>query len=245
MSPTAAYDPTVHLVAPQPVDDSVSAGFANVTALLDQVSLSAWLNEAIKGATDYDVIGSVVEPFSGDWEKVSTYGSSLANMSQCLRGIAGNVRVTTTDLDFHWNGNAADAAHLYFTATSRSLTMHADALDRAAKQYQALALDVWHFHEALKGLLQSIVDQGLLFLIYAAAGTALCETVIGAVAGYALAAAELAKLLTTINKAARIVQMANMAFQTGFSTLAGILKEIEDLGPIPALGVPYDHPMVR
>lgn len=245
MSAADVHDPTVHLVTPKPVDESMCEGFINLTSFTDLVSLSAWLNEAIEGLTGVDVIGSMLEPVSGDWEKVSTYGTALANLSDCVRGIANNVDAANTDLDFHWHGNAADAAHLYFTSTSRSLAAHADAIDRAAEQYQKLALDIWHFAEALKGIVQTIVDQALVTLIFMAAGTALLETGVGAVAGYALGAIKLAQLLQTINKGSRVAQAANIAFQVGFSTLVGIFKEIEALGPIPTVGAVYDHPMVR
>ncbi|MDI1461042.1 hypothetical protein QEZ54_08705 [Catellatospora sp. KI3] len=243
--PTVAYDPTTHLVKPEPADDSVSSGFVNVTSVLDYVSLTAWLNEAIEGLTGCDVLGTMVSPLSGDWEKVSTYGTALTNLSRCLRGIADNVDVANVDLDLHWNGNAADAAYVYFSSASRSLSAHADAVERAAGQYQKLALDVWHFTEVLKGFLQSIVDQALLVLVFSAAGTALLETGVGAVAGYALAALELVNLIKTINKASAVVQAANVAFQTSFSTLTGIFKEVEDLGSIPTVNTVYDHPTAK
>ena len=78
-------DPTRHLAQPIPQDDSIENHFVNLTSFLDYVSLSAWTNEIIEDLTGYDVIGSLIEPFAGDWAAVSTYGDALKKMSPLPR----------------------------------------------------------------------------------------------------------------------------------------------------------------
>ncbi|GHJ49032.1 hypothetical protein Cs7R123_63740 [Catellatospora sp. TT07R-123] len=245
MSLALPVDPLVHLSPAQPVRQTAEGGYVSVTSVTDLFSVSAWVNEAVKELTGFDILTSIVQPLSGDWERISRYGDALKKTAACLRGIADNVATTNTTLDYRWNGNAADAAHTYFASTHRSLTAHADVLDRAATQYQQLAVDAWTLCEAAKGMVQSIIDKALLAMIYTAAGTALCETGIGAVAGYALATMEVASLMQDINRASMRIQTGNMLLQTGFSLMAGISKELQDLGPIPTIGAAYDHPLAR
>jgi hypothetical protein len=238
-------DPTRHLTTPVPQDESVENGFVNITSFLDYVSPAAWINELIEELTGYDVTGTFVKPLAGDWEAMSTYGDALKKVSLCLGEIAYKVQGNALELDRRWHGNAADSAYLYYSGTAASLSSHAQAVHQAGVQYQKLAVDMWQLAEQAKGLLQAMGDKALLAAAYAAAGTVAAETVVGGMIGYALAAAEVVKILQLINKCSIIVQSANIAIGAFASSLAIIFKEIEDLGGIPTPGAAYDHPMVR
>jgi hypothetical protein len=236
-------DPTRHLLVPVAPPERVADGFANVTQVLDYVSPTAWLNAAIQGMTGYDVLETLVQPISGDWERIGRYGDALGHMSACLGELAIQVQTHANDLSRHWTGNAGDAAFVYFSDTATALSRHAAVLQIADERYTALALDVWHMSQQLQGLLQSICDQAAVALIEMAAGTALIETGIGAVAGYSLAAIQIASIVRTIARASLIIQAAGAAIGVSVAGLTGVLKEFGDLGSIPMPARAYQNPV--
>lgn len=237
-------DPTRYLIVPVAPPERVADGFVNVTQMLDYASPTAWLNAAIHGMTGFDVLATLVQPISGDWERIGCYGDALGHMSACLGELAIQVQTHANDLSQHWTGNAADAAFVYFCETATALSRHSAVLQIADERYTALALDVWHMSQQLQGLLQSICDQAAVALIEMAAGTALVETGIGAVAGYSLAAIQIASIVRTIARAALIIQAANAAIGVSVAGLTGILKEFGDLGGIPMPARAYQNPLV-
>ncbi|MEV0269589.1 hypothetical protein AB0H43_12470 [Hamadaea sp. NPDC050747] len=237
-------DPTRHLVEPSPPDDSVGNGYVNPTAILDYASPTAWLNSAIEGLTDFDVLGTLVQPLAGDWERIGKYGDALKHMSECLGEMAVQTQSHASELTASWHGNASDSAFQYFSSTSTAMSRYADLLVHAAQQYKALALGVWQVAESLKGILQNLCDQALVALIEIAAGTALAETGVGAVVGYSLAALQIMKIVDTIADAGKKIQIAWIAIDLFFSTLLGVFKEFGDLGSIPTPTIAYHHPMV-
>src|SRR5688572_369120 len=120
-------DPTRHLTTPVPETESVEAGFVSPTALFDLFSPSAWLFEIVKALTNVDVLGEFVSPLSGHWTMVSAYGDALGKLSLCLRDVSSDVQETSATLDGVWQGNASDAAYVYFAQAAGSLSGHAQA----------------------------------------------------------------------------------------------------------------------
>lgn len=237
-------DPTRHLTPPTAPSERLADGYVNVTQALDYASPTAWLNAAIEGMTGTDVVGTIVRPISGDWERIGRYGDALGHVAACLGDIAIQVQSHALLLGARWTGNASDAAYVYFTDTATSLSRHAVLLQLADRQYTKLALDVWHLSEQLRGLVQSICDQAVVALIEMAAGTALIETGVGTVAGYALAALQVAAIVRTIARASVIIQAAAMVISTGVATLGGILLEFGDLDSVPVPAHAYRSPVV-
>lgn len=236
-------DPTRHLVPPVAPPERVADGYANATQILDYVSPTAWLNAAIEGMTGFDVLETLIQPLAGDWERIGRYGDALGRISDCLGEMAIEVQTHAVEMSRQWTGNASDAAFAYFSDTATALSRHATVLQTADERYTALALDVWHLSQQLQGLVQSICDQAALALIEMAAGTLLIETGIGAVAGYSLAALQIASILRTIARAAVIIQAAHTAIDVSFAGLTGVLKDFGDLGSIPLPARAYANPI--
>lgn len=237
-------DPGRHLVPPVAPQEQAADGYVNITQFLDYASPTAWLNEAIEAMTGFDVLETVVKPFAGDWERFGAYGDALHHISECLGEMAVQVQAHTSLLGSQWTGNAADGAYFYFSNMATSLSRHAKEVERAHAKYTELALDMWHIAEQVKGILQAVCDLGLVALAEIAAGTALAETGVGAVVGYALAALTIAKIVERISEAAIVVQTANAIIDLFFAGVAEIVKDLGDLGSIPTPRVPYQNPMV-
>lgn len=236
-------DPTRHLTAAVAPADRIADGYANPVQALDYASPTAWLNTAIADLTGYDVLETLVQPFSGDWERIGRYADALGHIGACLGEMAVQVQAQAVDMTRRWTGNAADAAYVYFSETATSLSRHAAALRTAEKRYKALALDAWQLSQSMQGVLQGICDRALVALIEIAAGTALAETGVGTVAGYALAAVQIAAIVKLIAKASRIVAGAETVIALAFAGISGILMDLGNLSTLPPLDQPYRNPL--
>jgi hypothetical protein len=237
-------DPTRHLTAAVAPAARVADGYANPVQVLDYASPTAWLNTAIADLTGYDVLETLVRPFSGDWERIGRYSDALGHIAACLGEMAVQVQSQTIDMTQRWSGNASDTAYVYFSETATSLSRHAAVLRTAEKRYKALALDAWQLSQGMQGILQGICDRAVVALLEIAAGTALAETGVGTVAGYALAAAQIAAIVKLIARASRIVQSAETVIALGFAGITGALIDLGDLRTLAPLDKPYRNPVV-
>ncbi len=238
-------DPTRHLTLPVPENESISAGFVSPTALMDMFSPSAWVFDIVKLLTGVDVLGELVSPMSGHWTLVSAYGDALAKLSMCMGEVSTDVQVTATSMDATWEGNAADAAYMYFAMAAGSLSSHAQLARRASEEYKSLARAMWHLMEAMKGFLQAILDRGVRMALYALAGSLTAETGVGAMVGYGLATYEIAKIVQLVARVTMIVSVAESAI-FGFGAFLSIAtKEIEDVRPLQPIANPLSLAMAR
>lgn len=231
-------DPTSVLTAPRPENEAVASGFVSPTALLDLFSPSAWVFDSVKAMTGVDVLGDLVAPLSGHWTMVSAYGDALVKLSLCLREVSTNVQETAVSLDALWDGNAADAAYMYFAQTAAVVSSHGQLLGRASDEYLRLARALWHLMEAMKGLVQALLDRAVRAAIYALAGTLTSQTGVGALVGFGLAAYEIAAILQLTTRITMVVTVAESTI-FGFGALMSVMsKELEDIRPLPAIEGP-------
>ncbi len=112
-----------------------------------------------------------------------------------------------------------------------------------ASEYHALADAVWSAGEAIGGLIKGMVDAAIIAGIAAAGGTATSWTGVGAVAGYGVAAIEVATILNMWGKATELYQLASAAVLGFRSKLGTALNDLNTI-TLPALtgGTGYQHP---
>jgi hypothetical protein len=237
-------DPTRFLTPPTATEAAVSKGFASPLAVFDYWSPSAWLFEIIKDVTGVDVLGHIVSPLVGHWNHVSAYGDALKKLAQSLQGVSANVSNIEFTLDGRWDGNAADAASVYFSSVATSLRLHSEALEKAHAEYQGLAVGMWHLTEVAEHLVKELLNKALEMAIYAAAGTVTAETGVGAAVGYGLAAYKALELLHILEQASKLIVRATMLIEGTGATLVSFSKQIKDLGPIAVVQAPYQHPAI-
>jgi len=237
-------DPTDHLVPPVAATERTGDAMIDIGRAFAYAGPPTWLNAAIERMTGCDVLATLVQPISGDWECIGRYGDTLGHVAACLGEMAIQVQIHAVEFGQHWSGNASEAAFLYFSDTAAALSRHAAVLQQADQRYTALALDVRQLSEQLQGLLHSIYDQATAALLEMAVGTDLVETGAGAVAGYCLAAVQIAGIHRTIARASAVIQAAAVAIDAGFAGLAGLLKDFGDLGGIPTAARAYQDPVV-
>src|SRR3954452_25604219 len=108
-------DPTVYLTPPSAPDDSMANGFMNPTDVFNYVSPTAWICTAIEEISGVDIIGKITDFLAGDWEAIWKFGDAMANMAQFMQELGIEIQQGILTLDESWDGNASDAAVMYFS----------------------------------------------------------------------------------------------------------------------------------
>lgn len=235
-------NPTAFLTEPAKPDDSVSNGFANPLDLFNYVSPSAWLNSAIEKLTGVDVFGWMTDWVSGDWEALWKYGDAMADLARCMQQIGINIQAGMVQLDASWDGNASDAAYKYFSDLAAATSGQQFAIAKTQESYHKAALGAWQLSNQLGNILQALADKAILAAIAAAAGTALIETGVGAVAGYGAAAYIVLDMMQLINDASVIINTAGTAILGLFGGVMDAAYQGGDLTAVPLPANAYSGP---
>ncbi|MBW6432729.1 hypothetical protein KZ829_03110 [Actinoplanes hulinensis] len=235
-------DPGANLVPPGLPDESLSNGFLNPIDLLNYASPTAWINKGIEAATGFDVIGSFMEAVSGDWEAVWKFGEAMGHLADCMAELGINVQQGMLQVDDSWDGNAADAAYLYFSNLAAGISGSQHDFRQIEDDYQKAALGAWQLASQLGNILQAIVDAWLIGLAAAGAGAALSATGAGAVAGYAVAGVQAVRIAKLINDASLKINAGGTAIMAIFAVPMTIAYRGGDLSDIKLPAAAYTTP---
>jgi hypothetical protein len=235
-------EPTDYLVAPEAPDASVSQGFVNPIDLFNYVSPSAWILKAVEELTGYDVLGWFTDALAGDWEAIWKFGNALVNLAECLQEEGINIQHAAIDMDGDWDGNAADAAYQYFSTLAAATSGQQIALRQIGDNYHKAALGAWQLSDQLGNIAQAFADDAIIGGIAWVAGTVFAETGVGAVAGYGVAAYEVASMLRKINKASQIINTAGTVILGLFGTGMDLGFKGGDLSAVQLPTTAYSSP---
>ncbi|WP_328851214.1 hypothetical protein OG994_25575 [Micromonospora globbae] len=238
-------EPTDFLVEPAEPDASMTKGFANPIGVLDALSISHWVNQIIKDCAGYDVIGTISNALVGDWQSFYKAGDAYGNLGQCLQAIGQNVTLAASHMDQQWDGHAADAAFVYFRQLTKALVQQNLVLIQVEEKYHEAARAIWLLADMIGGLVKMMIDKAIIIGVSAAAGTALIETGVGAVAGYGIAAWQATELVKKVNDAALKIQAGGTAILGFFSFIKTLAEQGGDLSKVPLPDRPYTSPVLH
>lgn len=164
------------------------------------------------------------------WRNVGQHG-------KLTKDIATNLQSGNREPDTTWDGNAADAAYVYFEELAKKIGRLDADLKELQGYYKDVALAVARAADLIKGLLEQLADEAIIAEAELAAGTLLAETGVGAIAGYAAAALEITEMIKTwgrITEAYSAVQQAVDVSTTAAGAVIGglgaALKSLLSLG---------------
>ena len=238
-------EPTDFLVEPGQPDASLTKGFANPIGILDAISISHWINQIIKDVAGYDVIGTITNVFVGDWESFYKAGDAYGNLGQSLQALGQNVSLISSQLDQQWDGQAADAAFTYFRQLGTAAVEQNVVLTQIEEQYHEAGRAIWLLADMIGGLIKLMIDKAIIIGVSAAAGTALIETGVGAVAGYGIATWQAIELVKKVNDAAVKIQTGGTLILGFFSFMKTLADQGGDLSKVPLPDQPYTSPVLR
>ncbi|WP_327033717.1 WXG100 family type VII secretion target [Micromonospora ureilytica] len=217
---------------------------ANSLAFMDVLSPSAWANMAFDTVFGFDPIGEIQNRVFGDWEALAAMAAVIGNIGGALHDMAYNVQSGATTLHGQWQGTAGESAFRYFTTTANAVADLRGPLDGISQGYKEMADAVWATGEALGGTIKALLDAAIIAGISIAAGTATSYTGAGALAGYGLAALEVANMLRLWGTATNLCQNLSAVVNT---FRAMLIREISNLDAVALPSLPngrrYDHPL--
>jgi hypothetical protein len=235
-------DPTDLLVGPSTPDETLTNGFINPLDVLNYASPSAWINDGIEKATGFDIFGTFTNAVAGEWEAVWKFGEAVGHLAKCLQELGINIQDGMLKLDETWDGNAADAAYQYFSKFAGSLSGQTVDLHQIQENYQKAALGAWQLSNQLGNVMQAIVDKFLIGALAFAAGSATAATGVGAVAGYGVAALQVAQMLKLFNDASVKINTAGTAILGLMGGGMAIGYQSGSLATMPLPAAPYTTP---
>jgi hypothetical protein len=222
--------PTDFLVEPGQPDASVTKGFANPIGILDAISISHWVNQIIKDIAGYDVIGTITNFFVGDWESFYKAGDAYGNLGQSLQALGQNVSLISSHMDQQWDGQAADAAFVYFRQLGTATVQQNVVLSQISEKYHEAARAIWLLADMVGGLVKMMIDKAIIIGVSAAAGTD---------AGYGIATWQGIELVKKVNDAALKIQTGGTAILGFFSFIKTLAEQGGDLSKVPLPDQPY------
>ena len=235
-------DATGVLVAPSDapvIPDLVN----NMLGFSQYISPSYWIDWGIKQAFGFSPIEVVTKTVAGDWNAVSQAGRSLEILGTYCDEVAAQIHTASTTAAADWDGEAAEAAQLYFSTLSTAIQEQADALRSAGGEYLAVSAGM----EQTAALIGSLLSQAMDWLIIAAASAAATAasswTGIGAIVGGTATAASIIKVVTLANQIMDAHDLAVNMCNGSIGVIAGFLGAIHDFEST-ALPASYDNKVV-
>jgi hypothetical protein len=238
-------DPTVFLVPPGEPDDSMTNGFVNPLDAFNYVSPSAWVCKLIEELTGVDPLGSITQWLAGDWEAIWKFGDAMGNLAQFMQELGIEIEQGMLTLDQSWDGNANDAAYLYFSNLAAAISSQQTPMFASQESYHRAATGAWQFANQLGNLVQAMADEAIIAGIMAGASTAAAGTgvgAVGAVAGYAGSALFVARIMDKINKASQIINTGGTALLGMFGLVVDATAQVGHLSDVPLPAASFSLP---
>lgn len=236
-------DPVGQLKAPAERTESIlGQPFSNPASVLDWVSPSHIVNEFVKQAVGYDIFGEASKLFAGDWELVWQAAGAYRNLANAMQDIGVNVSHGNVELDYSWEGNAGDAAFMYFADLSSAISSQQISLNALADSYEKAAEGTYRIGETVSGIMKDIMDAAMIGAVAASAGTAAIETGVGFVTGWGVAAYEAYKIAEMADKARKLIATASAIVGTVVGEIQAASASTGTLAKYPLPGSGYRHP---
>jgi uncharacterized protein YukE len=243
---TDAVEPTSRLTPPKtPEEFSQGALLDLFNDVSDLASPTYWITEAYDAVLGFNPLDEVVHWFAGDWKSFAECAEVWQNIGKACDDIAKNLNSGNAALDATWNGNAADAAFVYFDELTKKLSQSGQSFESLADTYKYLAHAAYSAAEGIKGYLGGIIDGLIIMSVEMAAGALLSWTGAGALVGYGLATLEVTRILKMWGDATELFANAQAIVNGGIGTLEGLSAAVySHLQNFPTVGDAYDNPAV-
>lgn len=222
-----AEDATKCLDCPTDVEPPVKFKFDPTS---DTLSPSSWVRWGIQQLTGEDPFAKWLTWLSGDWLAYSQCTTVWKCMEEAGDAYGANLDKAAVDAESIWSGKAADQFVALLRVLSHQTKYLAGVCGELAEAYPDAVQAAKDLHEALSGIVGMIIDWLIAAGIAAAAGSALIETVVGAIAGYALAGYCVWQIFQLIDKATTVYGTAKTAVQAVIAVVSAVeASGIEDV----------------
>lgn len=226
-------DPTSH----DPVPDLVES----IIGFPQYVSPSYWLGWAAQKVTGTNPWQWVADQYAGDWAAVQKAGGAIRKLAEFNESFAGVLSGGVAAVGYDWQGNAADAATRYFNELVRILREQIPDIAALGRQFEQMAIGMYEWANALKGLMETLTDLLIAIGLEAAAAAASSWTVVGPILSGAAAVATITKAIGVWGQVIEVHNHAWNAVQGFTGLVAGYLGGLHGLDTHPLPASAYDH----
>lgn len=233
--------PSAELTAPtssDPIPDLVE----NIIGFPQYVSPSYWLGWAAEKVTGTNPWAWVGEQYAGDWKAVQKAGDAIKKLGEFNDSYAGVINSGVATVGYDWQGQAAASAKAYFTGLSNILKEQISDLAALGKEFEQMAIGMYEWSNAIKGLMETLTDLLIAIGLEAAAAAATSWTVIGPILSGAAAVATITKAIGVWGQVIEVHNHVWNAVQGFTGLVAGYLGGLHGLDTHPLPAGAYDHP---
>src|ERR1700754_3529428 len=145
--------PAAELLPPtsaDPVPDLIE----NIIGFPQYISPSYWLGWAADKITGTNPWQWVGDKYGGDWKAVQMAGAAIKNLAEFNTVYAATITSAVKTVAYDWQGNAADSAANYFNGLAAALQAQVDDLKSLGSQFESMAVGMYEFANAMKGILE-------------------------------------------------------------------------------------------
>jgi len=178
-------DPGRHLTDPGSVGRSE---MWSLNPLTDLVSPASWVRQVSVSLFGYDPFDEWSRDLGGDWASYVHCGAAMARAGQGAYDIGRNLIAGAGRAGAVWRGDAADAERRFQMSLGTAAEALNDTCQEFSRLYGKAADAAADLRDVAGDLISDLLDTLILVNLAAAAGTALVETGVGAIAGYSIAA---------------------------------------------------------
>ncbi|MFF7190997.1 WXG100 family type VII secretion target [Streptomyces sp. NPDC008222] len=215
---------------------------------LDLGSPSAMAVEASKLLFDFDPFAEVTNWVFGDWNKYNDCSDVWGKLASFCDSVAANIRKGNQNIGLSWDGNAADAATVYFDEFSKKLEEIKSTFDSLQTCYAQAAQMAFQFAEFLKSFLVMFSDMLVIWLVNLLAAQAVNLIPVGgqvaSAAMFALAAAEAIRLMEMWAEASEAFDKAATALTALGAAMSMAINGFSAADGFPQVSGGYDHQAV-
>lgn len=193
-------DPTAQIDGPPP-DYNTDPGFQYNPTWFDYTSISGASRALVIEATttmagwgwierSFDPYEVLCKPVVGDWASMRACTDVFNNVASFVEDLESNVMLLAHSIPHAWEGNAADACIRYLELVCEDLRSTPETFRALAKQYEEAAQACSDFRGVVATIISDLIEAVIIFVTAIAAGAATSPTVVGGIAGGAVAVYE-------------------------------------------------------
>ncbi len=230
-------EPTTRLRNPEYI---VGIEMWDINPLADLISPAAWARQVCIWVFSWDPLEVWSQQLGGNWKAYTHCAVALGAVGSAAHDVGRNLTAGAAHVSTVWRGNAAEAEQefqLSLGAAAMELhgacTQYCDLYTKAAEATKKLA-------DVVAGLISDLLDVLIIINVAAAAGTALIETGIGAIAGYGVAAYYTWQAYDLYNEISKFYGDAEALIKAVGGTITSVKAQltVRDLPTVQ----PYQHP---
>lgn len=217
-------DPGGHLTDPGVVGQS---RMWSINPLTDLVSPASWLRQVSVSLFGYDPFDEWARDLGGDWAAYVHSGAAMSRAGQGAYEIGRNLLAGASRVDAVWRGSAADAEREFQTSLGTATEQLNGACQEFSQLYGEAADAAANLRDVAGDLITDLLDALIMVNLASAAGTALIETGLGAIAGYGIAAYYATQAYELYQEIARVYSVAGDSIEAVSAAIGSVHAEVD------------------